>query len=72
MTEQPPSGAAPSPAAPAPEPNTAAQMLGVDGPTLSRWARQGKFTRITIPSGHSRFMESEVLAMRNTLIDGAS
>lgn len=38
-------------------------MFRVDVKTVNRWVKLGKIPHIRTPGGHSRFRESEVLAI---------
>jgi len=40
-----------------------AEMFRVDVKTVNRWVKLGKIPHIRTPGGHSRFRESEVLAI---------
>jgi len=41
-------------------PGEVARILRVDPKTVTRWARTGQLTAITLPSGHRRYRESEI------------
>jgi excisionase family DNA binding protein len=43
-------------------PGEVAALFRVDPKTVTRWAVQGRITRVRTPGGHSRFRESEVRA----------
>lgn len=45
------------------KPGEVAAMFRVDPKTVTRWASQGRITRVRTPGGHSRFRESEVRAL---------
>lgn len=44
-------------------PGEVATFLRVDPKTVTRWANQGRITRVKTPGGHSRFRESEIREM---------
>jgi excisionase family DNA binding protein len=46
-------------------PAAVAALLFVDRKTVSRWASSGKLDSIRTPSGHRRFLRSDVLAVMN-------
>lgn len=41
-------------------PGEVARILRVDPKTVTRWARTGKLSAVTLPSGHRRYRESEI------------
>jgi excisionase family DNA binding protein len=41
-------------------PGEVARLLRVDPKTVTRWANQGRITRVRTPGGHNRFRESEI------------
>ena len=45
------------------KPGEVAALFRVDPKTVTRWASQGRITRVRTPGGHSRFRESEIRAM---------
>jgi excisionase family DNA binding protein len=41
-------------------PSQVGQLMGVEGRTVTRWAREGRVAAITTPGGHHRFRRSDV------------
>lgn len=44
-------------------PGEVAEIFRVDPKTVTRWAKDGRLSRVRTPGGHSRFRESEVRAL---------
>lgn len=44
-------------------PGEVATLLRVDPKTVTRWANDGRISRLKTPGGHSRFRESEIRAL---------
>ena len=48
-------------------PAEAAQILGVDQVTVTRWAELGRITPIRLEGGQPRYMEADVRALKATI-----
>lgn len=48
------------------KPGEVAALFNVDPKTVSSWGDSGKLTVVRTLGGHRRYLESEVLALRNS------
>lgn len=51
-------------------PAEVAGLFGVDPRTVTRWATSGRLTPVRTPGGHRRYRRSEVMALRDSLVNG--
>ena len=49
-------------------PGEVAKLFRVDPKTVTRWAAQGKLTRVKTPGGHSRFSKTQVMAIARSVV----
>jgi len=50
------------------KPGEVAALFNVDPKTVSSWGDSGKLTVVRTLGGHRRYVESEVLALRNAAV----
>jgi predicted site-specific integrase-resolvase len=50
------------------KPGEVAALFNVDPKTVSSWGDAGKLTVVRTLGGHRRYLESEVLALRNSAV----
>jgi predicted site-specific integrase-resolvase len=50
------------------KPGEVAALFNVDPKTVSSWGDSGKLTVVRTLGGHRRYLESEVLALRNAAV----
>ena len=46
-------------------PQEVSVLFKCDPKTVTRWAKAGRLTSVRTPGGHRRYLETEVLALRN-------